>query len=99
MTTRGRVMLFNGAARRGGIFVAAIALEAATVFPAVPAYAQRNVTITTGTRIYVRVDTPLESGSARPGNEFRATVSTPVRVNGIEVVPQGSVVIGRVTDV
>jgi peptidoglycan hydrolase-like protein with peptidoglycan-binding domain len=92
-------MQIHGTARRGAIFVAAIALAAATVFPAIPAFAQRNVTVPSGTRIDVRVDTAVESGSARPGNEFRATVTAPVVVGGLEVVPNGSVVIGRVADV
>ncbi|HLF84825.1 MAG TPA: hypothetical protein VI837_11670 [Blastocatellia bacterium] len=44
----------------------------------------------------LRMNQTLNSGTSRVGDRFRATVVTPVYASGIEVVPAGSIVEGRV---
>jgi hypothetical protein len=41
----------------------------------------------------------LNSGTSRVGDRFQSTVVTPVYAGGVEVVPAGSIVEGRVTSV
>lgn len=45
----------------------------------------------------LRMNQTLNSETSRSGDRFRSTVVTPVYVSGIEVVPAGSIVEGRVT--
>src|ERR1051326_1704793 len=45
----------------------------------------------------LRMNQTLNSGTSRVGDRFQATVVTPVYANGIEVVPAGSIVEGRIT--
>jgi type IV secretion system protein VirB10 len=47
----------------------------------------------------LRMNDSLSSKTARTGDRFRATVAIPVYASGVEVVPAGSVVEGRVTAV
>ncbi|MFY9556269.1 MAG: hypothetical protein WAV20_19465 [Blastocatellia bacterium] len=47
----------------------------------------------------LRMNQTVNSGTSRVGDRFQATVVTPVYANGIEVVPAGSIVEGRVTSV
>lgn len=47
----------------------------------------------------LRMNQTLNSGTSRTGDRFQSTVVTPVYVSGIEVVPAGSIVEGRVTQV
>ncbi len=49
--------------------------------------------------IRVRMDDELSSGNARVGQRFTTTVVDPVYANGVEVVPAGSKIAGRVTQV
>jgi hypothetical protein len=44
----------------------------------------------------LRMNQTLNSGTSRVGDRFQATVVTPVYVSGVEVVPAGSIVEGRV---
>ena len=44
----------------------------------------------------LRMNQTLNSGTARVGDRFQATVVTPVYASGVEVVPAGSIVEGRV---
>lgn len=44
----------------------------------------------------LRMNQTLNSGTSRVGDRFRATVVTPVYASGVEVVPAGSIVEGRV---
>lgn len=99
MNTNRRISLVGGAARRGVIFAAAVLLAASTLLPAVPAFAQRSMTVPAGTTVDLRVETGLDSTTARPGDEFKAVVLSSVIVNGVEVIPSGSVVTGTVADV
>ena len=45
----------------------------------------------------LRMNQTLNSGRSRMGDRFKATVVTPVYADGVEVVPAGSIVEGRVT--
>ncbi|HVF88709.1 MAG TPA: hypothetical protein VNH22_01505 [Blastocatellia bacterium] len=57
------------------------------------------VTYTLPQRQYfrLRMNQPLSSETARAGDRFKTTVVTPVYAGGIEVVPAGSIIEGRVT--
>jgi len=61
----------------------------------------RYYTVPADTVIRVRVDTELSSKTARTGDRFSATVTEPVYGggSGVDVVPTGSKVWGRVTSV
>ena len=56
----------------------------------------RYYTLNTDQTIRVRMDSELNSRSARIGDRFTTTVVDPVYVDGTEVIPAGSKVIGRV---
>lgn len=47
----------------------------------------------------LRMNQTLSSGTSRVGDRFQSTVVTPVYAGGVEVVPAGSIVEGRVTSV
>jgi hypothetical protein len=55
--------------------------------------------INSGQVINVRMNQTISSETARVGNQFTTTVMLPVYSSGIEVIPAGSEVIGRVTSV
>jgi hypothetical protein len=59
----------------------------------------RTVTVPEGTALHVRLDNALSTKQNRPGDEFTATVSEPVVLNGKTVVPEGATATGRVDDV
>jgi hypothetical protein len=63
--------------------------------------AVRYYTVPTNTVIRVRMDSQLNSKTARTGDRFSATVTEPVYggESGLEVIPVGSKVWGRVTTV
>jgi peptidoglycan hydrolase-like protein with peptidoglycan-binding domain len=62
-------------------------------------HAGRHWTIPENTIVSMRMDSYLSSRTARVGDRFTATVTIPVYVNGKTVVPAGSRVEGRVTEV
>lgn len=64
-----------------------------------PQYAERAWTLPSDTVISVQMSTTLSSRTARVGDKFIATVTVPVYVNGQTVIPAGSTVEGRVTQV
>ncbi len=64
-----------------------------------PPPAPKNVTIPDGTTLSVRLIDSLDSDSAHIGDSFRATLDSPIVVNGEEIVPSNSDVQGRVVDV
>src|ERR1041384_6338025 len=64
-----------------------------------PQYAEQSWTLPSDTIINVQLNMTLSSRPARVGDNFIATVTVPVYVNGQSVVPAGSVVEGRVTQV
>ncbi|MGI9069173.1 MAG: hypothetical protein ACR2HX_22565 [Pyrinomonadaceae bacterium] len=67
------------------------------VKPAVPAPVYYNVT--SGQIIRVRMNQTITSETARVGDQFTTTVMVPVYASGLEVIPAGSEVIGRVVSV
>lgn len=60
---------------------------------------ERGWTIPPDTVISVQMNGTLTSRTARVGDKFAATVTVPVYVNGRTVIPAGSIVEGRVTQV
>ncbi len=67
--------------------------------PPPPAPKPKKVTIPDGTTLSVRLIDSLDSDSAHTGDSFRATLDSPIVVNGEEIVPSNSDVQGRVVDV
>jgi len=64
-----------------------------------PQYGERSWTLPADTVIGVQMNTTLSSRTSRVGDKFVATVTVPVYVNGQTVIPAGSVIEGRVTQV
>jgi hypothetical protein len=58
-----------------------------------------GVTVQEGTRLRVTLDSTLSTRSARPGDRFTAMVREPIYVNSKEVIPYGSQIEGRVSQV
>ena len=56
------------------------------------------VVVPTGTAIHVTLDQSLASNQSRSGDEFAASVSAPVVVDGKTVIPKGARVRGRVVE-
>ncbi|MBA3712280.1 MAG: hypothetical protein H0W76_07495 [Pyrinomonadaceae bacterium] len=59
----------------------------------------RRFTIPADTTMRVRMNEKISSGAVRVNDRFTTTVVDPVYVSGVEVVPAGSIVNGRVTSV
>jgi hypothetical protein len=55
------------------------------------------VKLPAGTVLHLSLDAPLSSETAVTGDAFAAQTSRPVRIEGVEAVPEGSGVSGRVT--
>jgi peptidoglycan hydrolase-like protein with peptidoglycan-binding domain len=64
-----------------------------------PQYAERAWTLPADTVVSVQMNSTLSSRTARVGDKFIATVAVPVYVNGQTVIPAGSIIEGRVTQV
>jgi hypothetical protein len=64
-----------------------------------PAAAQSMYRLPAGTHLRVKVDVELSSKVASVNDTFLATVAAPVKVNDTVILPEGSVVEGRVTGV
>jgi hypothetical protein len=60
--------------------------------------AWREVTIPAGTTLRVVLDTAIGSDISHVEQPVRAHLSTPITVNGVTALPQGSVIQGVVTD-
>jgi hypothetical protein len=54
------------------------------------------VTIPAGTALSARLTTPIASDKSQLEDEVRATLTAPIRVDGVVVVPEGSEVVGTV---
>lgn len=63
--------------------------------PAQPAY----YTVNAGETISVRMNQQISSQSARVGDTFTTTTTIPVYANGVEVIPAGSTITGRIESV
>jgi len=106
----------KGFARRSTVIVALFALALGALAPAAEAQRRRAprrttaratvppvryYTVPADTVIRVRMDTELNSKTARVGDRFSATVTEPVYggESGVDVIPVGSKVWGRVSSV
>jgi len=70
-----------------------------TSLSAIPAAAQSIYRLPAGTHLRVKVDVELSSKFASVDDTFLAVVAKPVKVNDTVVLPEGSVIEGRVTGV
>jgi len=61
--------------------------------------APRYYTVSAGQTIRVRMNEKITSANARVGDTFTTTTVDPVYASGIEVIPSGSIIVGRVTEV
>lgn len=59
---------------------------------------QTSTAIPTGTSIQVRLNTPLDTGEAQPGQTFTGTVAEAVVAGGTTVLAKGTAVKGKVTE-
>jgi hypothetical protein len=57
----------------------------------------REVEIPEGTVLHVRIDQTVSTASSREGDKFPASLEEPVTVNGVEILPRGAKLTGRVT--
>ena len=74
---------------------AATSAAPATTDPT-PAY--REVTIPAGTTLPLTLRTSVGSDTSNVEDQVRATLRAPVRVNGVQALPEGTALIGHVTD-
>ncbi len=58
----------------------------------------KPITLPEGTALHVVLDQSLSSGTSRSGDEFEATVSEPIVVDGKTVIPKDAHAKGRVVD-
>jgi hypothetical protein len=65
--------------------------------PPKPQVVNRDVTVPTGTEIPVTLREKISTEGGKPGQAFTAVTKAPVRVEGLEPIPVGSVVSGLVT--
>lgn len=63
------------------------------------AQATQTFTIPDGTRIQARLETLISSKTNRQGDRFTAKVSESVLINGKEVIPQETIIEGRVAEI
>jgi len=80
--------------------IAALMLTASTtttVSAARPSDDYREVTIPAGTILHLTLQTPVGSDTSRVEQPVQASLRTPVIVRGVEVLPAGTAVSGRVT--
>ena len=61
-----------------------------------PTHSLPSSALPRGTRLVVRLRSPLSSAAARPGDEFNAVLADPVVVRGETLLPSGAGVTGRV---
>ncbi|CAN5447672.1 hypothetical protein BH10ACI4_BH10ACI4_12220 [soil metagenome] len=67
--------------------------------PPPPAPSFRNVTLSAGSTIPVRITQTLDSATTQQGETFAGVVATDVIIDGIVAIPQGTPVTGRVDEV
>jgi hypothetical protein len=66
--------------------------------PAPPPPPPKPVTVPDGTVLQVRMIDSVDSASNQPGDRFRASLDTPITIDGKVIVPQGAEVEGRVAE-
>jgi hypothetical protein len=78
----------------------AVANEAAIEASSQPTLQLRSnaepVVLPIATVLRLKLDRPISTASTRPGEQFTATLTRPVQVNGAEVIPAGAIVNCRV---
>jgi hypothetical protein len=72
------------------------AFLAMAVFPALMVGEEETLTIPAGSTLHVRLDTTLSTRTNQTGDPFAGRVVEPIIYEGVEVVPAGSTVEGRV---
>ena len=66
----------------------------------IAANAQSSIyTLPIGTKIHVRMDNEINSKVSSVNDTFTATVSTPLVIRGVELIPVGSVIEGKILEV
>jgi peptidoglycan hydrolase-like protein with peptidoglycan-binding domain len=87
-------------AARRGVYFAATALAALSFMAAsLPVFAQNERTVPTNTVLQLRVEEGARGLDIQANDPFRATVTSPVGVGGLELIPSGSVLDGRIVSV
>lgn len=66
---------------------------------AAPKPVVRDITIPSGTPIPIRITQTLDSATTQQGETFTGTLATDLVIEGITVVPQGTPIAGRVSEV
>lgn len=84
--------------KRSYIAVSSILVAALVVAATVHAGRVDAVTLPQGTAVHIRLDNALASNRAQSGEEFHATVSEPVVVDGKTVIPDGARAKGLVVE-
>jgi len=77
----------------------AVAAQSDTANAAVVGPVFATYTLPQNQYIRLRMNQTINSGTTRVGERFQSTVVTPVYASGVEVIPAGSIVEGRVTSV
>ena len=72
---------------------------AAQAAPPPPPAPPRKFTIPAGTQLTVRLNDGLDTERNQVGDQFHATLSTPIVMDDETVVPSGAEIVGRVVDV
>ena len=73
-------------------------MKLATTFLLSAALVAAQVTVPDGTKIRVRLDQTISSGTADQGQVVELSVAEPIKVDGQVVIPEGSRVTGTVTE-
>jgi hypothetical protein len=66
--------------------------------PEAPEAKPKIITVQPGTRFSVRLAETLATDRTRTGNAFRATLASPILINGVVVAESGATVLGRVVN-
>lgn len=94
----------NRTTKRGDQFSRKIVVALVIILGTLSAQAQTKrkkptYVVPVDTALRLRMNEGLSSKTANVGNQFTSTVVTPVYAKGVEVIPAGSIVTGRVTHV
>lgn len=87
------------AARRAALLAIGLTMALGMIAPSSSAQIGDRVTVPSGTTIAVKLDSTIESGSAREGDAVRATVIAPIRIKDTVVIPTGTTLKGSVQEV
>jgi hypothetical protein len=79
--------------RQALALVAGLSLLLAGPLPA------RDFFLQEGTEVILRLHTTVDTEISQKGDRILCTVSTPIQIDNIEVIPEGSRVLGRVGDI